>query len=109
MACTLAWSKPWAMTCFAMYCDPTTTSIDPRWMLHDSTSRLRPCLRKHLSPQRNVACPSCGDRIPVMEASHGPGVFATTHWSVVLAAGDTTSPARTSALEQLCQSCWYPV
>jgi RNA polymerase sigma-70 factor (ECF subfamily) len=35
-------------------------------------------------------------------------LFATTHWSVVLAAGGD-SPARTGALELLCQTYWYPL
>lgn len=38
-----------------------------------------------------------------------PGVFATTHWSVVLAAGQTESPQAVAALEQLCRSYWYPL
>ncbi len=37
------------------------------------------------------------------------GVFATTHWSVVLAAGDTHSPASSAALERLCQGYWFPI
>jgi RNA polymerase sigma-70 factor (ECF subfamily) len=40
--------------------------------------------------------------------THG-GVFATTHWSVVLAAGQPGRPASAQALEQLCQSYWYPL
>jgi RNA polymerase sigma-70 factor (ECF subfamily) len=36
-------------------------------------------------------------------------VFATTHWSVVLRAGEAGSVAGTTALERLCQSYWYPV
>jgi RNA polymerase sigma factor (sigma-70 family) len=35
--------------------------------------------------------------------------FATTHWSVVLAAGDSASPASREALEQLCRRYWLPV
>jgi hypothetical protein len=38
-----------------------------------------------------------------------PTDFATTHWSVVLHAGDAQSPSVTAALEQLCQSYWYPL
>ena len=39
----------------------------------------------------------------------GPRVFATTRWSVVLAAGDgDSSPAR-RALETLCGAYWYPI
>ena len=35
--------------------------------------------------------------------------FGTTHWSVVLAAGGTTSPKAAAALEQLCREYWYPL
>jgi hypothetical protein len=35
--------------------------------------------------------------------------FTTTHWSVVLAARQTDSPAASAALEQLCQIYWYPL
>src|SRR5262245_43309761 len=34
--------------------------------------------------------------------------FATTHWSVVLAAGGEL-PASVAALEQLCRTYWYPI
>ncbi len=40
--------------------------------------------------------------------AHG-GVFATTHWSVVLAAGERESPQASAALEQLCRDYWYPI
>jgi RNA polymerase sigma-70 factor (ECF subfamily) len=39
---------------------------------------------------------------------HG-GVFATTHWSVVLAAGERHTPESSAALEHLCRSYWYPL
>lgn len=35
--------------------------------------------------------------------------FATTQWSVVLAAGRTESPEAIDALETLCRTYWYPV
>jgi len=35
--------------------------------------------------------------------------FATTHWSVVLAAGDSASPDSHEALEKLCRTYWYPL
>jgi RNA polymerase sigma factor (sigma-70 family) len=41
-----------------------------------------------------------------------PGVardFCTTHWSVVLAAGDQTSPEGHAALCRLCETYWAPV
>jgi len=37
------------------------------------------------------------------------GQFATTHWSVVLAAGDAHSPRSAQALETLCRTYWYPL
>jgi RNA polymerase sigma-70 factor (ECF subfamily) len=45
-------------------------------------------------------------------SEHFPAVareFSTTHWSVVLAAGDGESPQAGTALEQLCQTYWYPL
>lgn len=35
--------------------------------------------------------------------------FATTHWSVVLAAADSASPGAREALGKLCQTYWYPL
>jgi RNA polymerase sigma factor (sigma-70 family) len=35
--------------------------------------------------------------------------FATTHWSVVLLAGQEESPDAASALEKLCRTYWYPL
>jgi RNA polymerase sigma factor (sigma-70 family) len=35
--------------------------------------------------------------------------FATTHWSVVLAAGREDSPRSADALEALCRDYWYPL
>jgi RNA polymerase sigma-70 factor (ECF subfamily) len=35
--------------------------------------------------------------------------FATTHWSVVLAAGDAASGNGHEALEKLCAAYWYPL
>jgi DNA-directed RNA polymerase specialized sigma24 family protein len=37
------------------------------------------------------------------------GVFATTHWSVVLAAGRGDDAHASEALEQLCRAYWYPL
>jgi RNA polymerase sigma factor (sigma-70 family) len=36
-------------------------------------------------------------------------VFATTHWSVVLAAGRSDSPQAQDSLEKLCQTYWLPL
>jgi RNA polymerase sigma-70 factor (ECF subfamily) len=39
----------------------------------------------------------------------GAGQFTTTHWSVVLAAAETSSAEAGRALAALCQSYWYPL
>ena len=44
-----------------------------------------------------------------VSASASHGVFATTHWSVVLAAGQGDSPHAAAALEKLCRAYWYPL
>ncbi len=38
----------------------------------------------------------------------GKPLFATTHWSVVLAAAEGEKPEAAAALEQLCRTYWYP-
>jgi RNA polymerase sigma factor (sigma-70 family) len=42
------------------------------------------------------------------EAPQAP-VFATTHWTVVLAAGRNDTTRARAALERLCQTYWYPL
>lgn len=37
------------------------------------------------------------------------GRFHTTHWSVVLLAGQFSSPQSTAALEELCRAYWMPI
>jgi DNA-directed RNA polymerase specialized sigma24 family protein len=39
----------------------------------------------------------------------GNGNFNTTHWSVVMMAGQDSSPEAAAALEQLCRTYWYPL
>jgi RNA polymerase sigma factor (sigma-70 family) len=41
--------------------------------------------------------------------SPAAAVFATTHWSVVLQAGQEDSPKTSEALAQLCRTYWYPL
>ena len=42
--------------------------------------------------------------------STAPGdVFATTHWTVVLAAGKRSTPQSDGALEELCRTYWFPL
>jgi RNA polymerase sigma factor (sigma-70 family) len=43
------------------------------------------------------------------EGSSAHGVFATTHWSVVLSAQQPGSPDSGAALERLCRTYWYPL
>ncbi len=36
-------------------------------------------------------------------------IFATTHWTVVIAAGKRATPQSEKALEQLCKTYWFPL
>jgi len=51
---------------------------------------------------------SAGEKV-TENAGLPPGLFATTHWSVVLAAGQGDSPQAIEALERLCRTYWYPL
>jgi RNA polymerase sigma-70 factor (ECF subfamily) len=42
-------------------------------------------------------------------SAQGRSLFVTTHWSVVLAAKDKSSPDSAAALEALCRAYWYPL
>src|SRR5260370_23365683 len=46
---------------------------------------------------------------PSKSTGPGAGVFATTHWSVVVRAGDSRSPEAAAAMERLCRTYWYPL
>ncbi len=46
---------------------------------------------------------------PVAKGQSGGAWFATTHWSVVLAAGHEHGTAARDALESLCRTYWYPL
>jgi RNA polymerase sigma-70 factor (ECF subfamily) len=44
------------------------------------------------------------------QPSSVPGdIFATTHWTVVLAAGRRSTPQSDHALEELCRTYWFPL
>jgi len=43
------------------------------------------------------------------ESEPSRAVFATTHWSVVVEAGQSDSPKASQAMAQLCQTYWYPL
>jgi RNA polymerase sigma-70 factor (ECF subfamily) len=43
-------------------------------------------------------------------STSAPGdIFATTHWTVVLAAGKRHTPQSDGALEELCRTYWFPL
>ena len=42
-------------------------------------------------------------------ARRSDGRFATTHWSIVRAAGDGVTPQAQEALAALCETYWYPL
>jgi len=47
---------------------------------------------------------------PSNPPAHQAGdIFATTHWTVVLAAGRQHSPQAARALEELCRTYWFPL
>src|SRR6266571_2443886 len=67
----------------------------------------RPGSLAHLAPRKAVPM-SLSDT----NQDSGPAKaewFATTHWSVVLAAGDSASPRAAESLETLCRTYWYPL
>ena len=43
------------------------------------------------------------------ESMRPKAAFATTRWSIVLAAGHRSSPDSENALETLCRAYWYPL
>lgn len=51
---------------------------------------------------------SDSDQGDALFAARNP-VFATTHWSVVLQAGESHSSQSSAALEKLCRTYWYPL
>jgi RNA polymerase sigma factor (sigma-70 family) len=44
-----------------------------------------------------------------VSAKADPGVFATTHWGAVVAAGQSDEKQAAAALEELCRTYWYPL
>lgn len=46
---------------------------------------------------------------PVQPASSTSDIFATTHWTVVVAAGSQPAPQADLALAELCRTYWYPL
>jgi RNA polymerase sigma-70 factor (ECF subfamily) len=50
-----------------------------------------------------------GDHSPTESGPAQSPIFATTHWSVVLEAGEQSSPQAETALTRLCKTYWLPV
>ncbi|HZM03545.1 MAG TPA: sigma-70 family RNA polymerase sigma factor [Candidatus Saccharimonadales bacterium] len=46
---------------------------------------------------------------PTRSSQPGGDIFATTRWTVVLAAGRRDAPQADVALEELCRTYWYPL
>jgi len=46
---------------------------------------------------------------PTQTSGAGGDIFATTRWTVVLAAGHQGAPQADVALEELCRTYWYPL
>jgi len=57
----------------------------------------------------NLRVPNPTPEADPVSAFAMPAVFATTHWSVVLAAGHSSVPGAQEALEKLCRAYWYPL
>lgn len=49
------------------------------------------------------------DKTPKYSTPSGDGQFATTRWSVILAASDSASIQHEPALDTLCQTYWFPL
>jgi DNA-directed RNA polymerase specialized sigma24 family protein len=52
-----------------------------------------------------MLCMASSENAPAAVPAH----FATTNWSMVIAAGDLSSPQSRQALATLCQGYWYPL
>ena len=49
------------------------------------------------------------DPLQPVPSPNSAALFPTTHWSVVLSAGDGAAPASGAALEELCRAYWTPL
>jgi len=49
------------------------------------------------------------NEIPKHSTPSGAGRFATTHWSIIIAASDSASSQHEPALSTLCQTYWFPL
>jgi RNA polymerase sigma factor (sigma-70 family) len=80
---------------------PTTKMVGAAKSVHPDSPRVDGC-------RKNVAITLTSE--PSNQSSSASGeVFATTHWTVVLAAGRRHTPQSDHALEELCRSYWFPL
>ncbi len=67
----------------------------------------------NLDVQQTISLLECTGVTPVEQNDSDViapnATFATTHWSVVLAAGHNSTPRAQDALAQLCGTYWYPL
>jgi len=49
------------------------------------------------------------NKTPKYSTPSGDGQFATTHWSIILAAGDSAAALHEPALDTLCHTYWFPL
>ncbi len=64
-----------------------------------------------LIPMSDETVPSALGILPSSKGSYTPpaGVFASTHWSVVVRAGAATTAEAMTGLDQLCRQYWQPL
>jgi RNA polymerase sigma factor (sigma-70 family) len=68
----------------------------------------RACNLPFLTPKRNLKSNLTSEPSNPPSTALGD-IFATTHWTVVLAAGQHSSPQADRALEELCRTYWFPL
>lgn len=75
-----------------------------RWLFYVTTVGLTLTGAASLIPDISYSKPDVGADL-LSDAAH----FNTTHWSVVLLAGQSEAAKAEEALDQLCQSYWFPL
>jgi RNA polymerase sigma-70 factor (ECF subfamily) len=70
---------------------------------------IRTCIRAIAWTVLNVAQMPLSERVNPESGKEPAMQFHTTHWSVVLAAGEEGSEQAGAALSRLCQTYWFPV
>jgi len=82
------------------------TATKPNVKVFIHTESLFPNVQKESG---DLECSVVKDGPSTNSPSPGAGRFATTHWSVVLAAGEPESTRHHQALEALCNTYWFPL